>query len=42
MIADAVARERALTAGSVIGVAGGACGGDILFHEGVQSAASRR
>jgi hypothetical protein len=34
MIDDAVARECAeATSGAVMGVAGGACGGDILFHE---------
>jgi hypothetical protein len=33
MIADAVARERRATSGPIAGVAGGACGGDILFHE---------
>ncbi len=33
MIEEAVGRECALTSGSVVGVASGACGGDILFHE---------
>jgi hypothetical protein len=33
MIAEAVARERALEPGELTGIAGGACGGDILFHE---------
>lgn len=33
MIAAAVDRQRAEEPGSLVGVAGGACGGDILFHE---------
>ncbi|MFN8062404.1 MAG: tetratricopeptide repeat-containing protein [Vicinamibacterales bacterium] len=33
LIADAVAKERENESGLMIGVAGGACGGDILFHE---------
>jgi hypothetical protein len=33
MIADAVDRQRAQEPASLVGVAGGACGGDILFHE---------
>ena len=33
MIRKAIEEERALEAGRVVGVAGGACGGDILFHE---------
>ncbi len=33
MIAEAVDRQRAQEPGSLVGVAGGACGGDILFHE---------
>jgi len=33
LITAAVARELAGPAGSFLGIAGGACGGDILFHE---------
>jgi hypothetical protein len=33
MIHDAVAHEQNDEAGPVIGIGGGACGGDILFHE---------
>jgi hypothetical protein len=33
MIADAVDRERASAGGEMVGIAGGASGGDILFHE---------
>jgi tetratricopeptide repeat protein len=33
MIEEAVARERAAAEGEVVGLAGGASGGDILFHE---------
>ena len=33
MIKASVERERNLEPGRVVGVAGGACGGDILFHE---------
>ena len=33
MIAEAVAAERSKAAGEVVGIAGGANGGDILFHE---------
>ena len=33
MIGKAVADERALEAGRMVGIAGGASGGDILFHE---------
>lgn len=32
-IKAAIAAERAKTTGRVLGIAGGACGGDILFHE---------
>ena len=41
MIAEAVAAEKALAEGSVEGIAGGASGGDILFHEACQSAGVR-
>ena len=33
MIKASIDRERQLEAGRLVGVAGGACGGDILFHE---------
>lgn len=33
IIRQAVEDERALEAGRILGIAGGACGGDILFHE---------
>ncbi len=33
LIRQAVQAERELESGQVIGIAGGACGGDILFHE---------
>lgn len=33
LIRNAVQAELALETGTVIGIAGGACGGDILFHE---------
>jgi len=33
MMKEAIAAEQALTTGKLIGVAGGACGGDTLFHE---------
>lgn len=33
LIAQAVADEAAHTTGPVVGIAGGACGGDMLFHE---------
>lgn len=33
MIQQAVTAEKALAAGGAIGISGGACGGDILFHE---------
>lgn len=33
LIREAIVRERNLEEGTMIGVAGGACGGDILFHE---------
>ena len=33
MIRQAVQAERELEDGQIIGIAGGACGGDILFHE---------
>ena len=33
LIEEAVRAERAVTAGRMAGIAGGACGGDILFHE---------
>jgi tetratricopeptide (TPR) repeat protein len=33
LIRESVERERKLEAGRILGVAGGACGGDILFHE---------
>jgi hypothetical protein len=33
LIADAVAKERENEDGLILGVAGGGCGGDILFHE---------
>jgi len=33
MLQQAISSECALAGGKVIGVAGGACGGDILFHE---------
>jgi hypothetical protein len=33
MIRDSIANERQLESGRIVGVAGGACGGDILFHE---------
>ncbi|MFN7981968.1 MAG: tetratricopeptide repeat-containing protein [Vicinamibacterales bacterium] len=33
LIAEAVSAEIAQTSGAIVGIAGGACGGDILFHE---------
>ena len=33
MMREAIAAEQALVNGSIVGVAGGACGGDTLFHE---------
>ena len=33
MLREAIAAEQALCSGTIIGVAGGACGGDTLFHE---------
>ena len=33
MIRESIEKERALATGRIIGVAGGACGGDVLFHE---------
>ncbi len=33
MLRQAIAAEQALSEGKIIGVCGGACGGDILFHE---------
>ena len=33
MIKASIERERQLEPGRLVGVAGGACGGDILFHE---------
>jgi len=33
MIRERVEEERGLETGPIIGIAGGACGGDILFHE---------
>jgi hypothetical protein len=33
LIREAIAQERELEPGKIIGLAGGACGGDILFHE---------
>ena len=33
MLHRAIAAEQALTAGKIVGVAGGACGGEVLFHE---------
>jgi hypothetical protein len=33
MIHDAVAQEKALESDSIVAICGGACGGDILFHE---------
>jgi len=33
MIREAVAQERALEPGRIVAISGGACGGDILFHE---------
>ena len=33
LIRQAVQAERALEDGQIVGIAGGACGGDILFHE---------
>lgn len=33
MIRKAVQDEQALESGRIVGIAGGACGGDILFHE---------
>lgn len=33
MIRQAVQAERDLESGQIVGIAGGACGGDILFHE---------
>jgi hypothetical protein len=33
MLRNAIVAEQALTDGKIIGVCGGACGGDILFHE---------
>ena len=38
MITEAVAAEKALAKGPVEGIAGGASGGDILFHEACQAA----
>jgi hypothetical protein len=38
MIAEAVAAERELARGPVAGLAGGASGGDILFHEACRNA----
>ncbi len=33
MLRTAIAAEQALSDGKIVGVCGGACGGDILFHE---------
>src|SRR4029077_19556428 len=33
LIRESIEKERTLEAGLLVGVAGGACGGDILFHE---------
>ncbi|TMH32229.1 MAG: hypothetical protein E6H66_14435 [Betaproteobacteria bacterium] len=33
MLREAIVAEQALSNGKIIGVCGGACGGDILFHE---------
>jgi tetratricopeptide (TPR) repeat protein len=33
MLRDAIVAEQALAGGKMVGVCGGACGGDILFHE---------
>ena len=33
MMREAIAAEQALANGSIVGIAGGACGGDTLFHE---------
>jgi hypothetical protein len=33
MIREAVIKEREFGSDELIGIAGGACGGDILFHE---------
>ena len=33
MLRQAIAAEQALSTGKIVGVAGGACGGDTLFHE---------
>jgi len=33
MLRDAISAEQALSDGRIIGVCGGACGGDLLFHE---------
>ena len=33
MLRQAIAAEQALSSGKIVGVAGGACGGDTLFHE---------
>ncbi len=33
MLRDAIVAEQALSDGKIVGVCGGACGGDILFHE---------
>jgi tetratricopeptide (TPR) repeat protein len=33
MMREAITAEQALAGGSIVGVAGGACGGDTLFHE---------
>ncbi len=33
MLREAIAAEQALCSGKIVGVAGGACGGDTLFHE---------
>jgi hypothetical protein len=33
MLRDAIVAEQALAGGKIVGVCGGACGGDILFHE---------
>ena len=33
LLRQAIAAEQALCSGKIVGVAGGACGGDTLFHE---------
>jgi tetratricopeptide (TPR) repeat protein len=33
MLSQAIAAEQALSNGKIVGLGGGACGGDILFHE---------